>query len=121
MRIFTPEVLVRDFAELGFGRDERERWERMIGEPNGIVLVTGPTGSGKTTTVAKLANLLKRQGRRVLIGACDTFRAAAIEMPLPTQHDDARRIEHSALVGRLLVLRDRGVAGHPLSVHRAGR
>jgi general secretion pathway protein E len=51
MRIFTPEVLVRDYADLGFTPDDRERWERMIKEPNGIILVTGPTGSGKTTTL----------------------------------------------------------------------
>jgi general secretion pathway protein E len=51
MRIFTPEVLVRDYGDLGFTADDRERWERMIKEPNGIILVTGPTGSGKTTTL----------------------------------------------------------------------
>ena len=51
MRIFTPEVLVRDYADLGFTPDDRMRWERMVREPHGIVLVTGPTGSGKTTTL----------------------------------------------------------------------
>jgi len=51
MRIFAPEVLVRDYAELGFTHEDTERWERMIKEPNGIILVTGPTGSGKTTTL----------------------------------------------------------------------
>ena len=51
MRIFTPEVLVRDYAELGFTEDDRERWQKMIKEPHGIILVTGPTGSGKTTTL----------------------------------------------------------------------
>ena len=51
MRIFSPEVLVRDFTDLGFTTDDRTRWETMTREPNGIILVTGPTGSGKTTTL----------------------------------------------------------------------
>jgi len=51
MRIFDPEVLVRDFKELGFSDDDKKRWDEMTLKPNGIVLVTGPTGSGKTTTL----------------------------------------------------------------------
>jgi len=51
MRIFDPEVLVRDFTELGFSEDDARRWREMTERPNGIVLVTGPTGSGKTTTL----------------------------------------------------------------------
>jgi general secretion pathway protein E len=51
MRIFDPEVLVRDFRELGFSEDDHRRWKDMTERPNGIVLVTGPTGSGKTTTL----------------------------------------------------------------------
>jgi general secretion pathway protein E len=51
MRIFDPEVLVRDFSELGFGDEDAARWRDMTQRPNGIILVTGPTGSGKTTTL----------------------------------------------------------------------
>jgi general secretion pathway protein E len=51
MRVFDPEVLVRDFAELGFSDEDLSRWRKMTEQPNGIVLVTGPTGSGKTTTL----------------------------------------------------------------------
>ena len=51
MRIFDPEVLVRDFGELGFADEDQKRWKEMTERPNGIVLVTGPTGSGKTTTL----------------------------------------------------------------------
>jgi general secretion pathway protein E len=51
MRVFDPEVLVRDFAELGFTDEDTRRWNSMVSLPNGIVLVTGPTGSGKTTTL----------------------------------------------------------------------
>ena len=51
MRIFDPEVLVRDFGELGFSEEDQRRWGEMTERPNGIVLVTGPTGSGKTTTL----------------------------------------------------------------------
>ena len=51
MRIFDPEVLVRDFSELGFSDEDSARWRQMTAQPNGIILVTGPTGSGKTTTL----------------------------------------------------------------------
>jgi len=51
MRIFDPEVLVKNFKELGFSQSDDERWQSMISRPNGIILVTGPTGSGKTTTL----------------------------------------------------------------------
>jgi general secretion pathway protein E len=51
MRIFDPDVVVKDFAELGFSDDDARRWDAMTARPYGIVLVTGPTGSGKTTTL----------------------------------------------------------------------
>ncbi len=51
MRIFDPEVLQRSFSDLGLVGDDYNRWNTMLSRPNGILLVTGPTGSGKTTTL----------------------------------------------------------------------
>jgi len=51
MRVFDPEVLVRDFIDLGFSEEDEQKWKWMTAQPNGIILVTGPTGSGKTTTL----------------------------------------------------------------------
>ncbi len=51
LRIFDPDVLLRSFSELGLGGDDNVHWQSMVGSSNGIVLVTGPTGSGKTTTL----------------------------------------------------------------------
>lgn len=51
MRIFDPEVLLKSFDQLGFSADDMQRWRSMTCQPNGIILVTGPTGSGKTTTL----------------------------------------------------------------------
>lgn len=51
MRIFDPEVLQRSFSDLGLVGEDYNRWNGMLTRPNGILLVTGPTGSGKTTTL----------------------------------------------------------------------
>ncbi|WP_031435318.1 GspE/PulE family protein [Methylomarinum vadi] len=51
MRIFDPEILLRDFSELGFNKKEQQIWREMSQQAHGIILVTGPTGSGKTTTL----------------------------------------------------------------------
>lgn len=51
MRVFDPEVLVRSFQQLGLTGRDLQKWHEMTSQPNGIILVTGPTGSGKTTTL----------------------------------------------------------------------
>ena len=51
MRVFDPDIVVKEFRQLGFSMDEELIWRRMVERPHGIVLVTGPTGSGKTTTL----------------------------------------------------------------------
>ena len=51
MRIFDPDMLLRSFAELGFDDQDLESWQTMIARKNGIILITGPTGSGKTTSL----------------------------------------------------------------------
>lgn len=51
MRIFDPEILVRSFDKLGFVGDLLQQWQNLTKNTHGIILVTGPTGSGKTTTL----------------------------------------------------------------------
>jgi general secretion pathway protein E len=57
MRIFDPDTAVKDLDALGFAQHDAQRWETLVKRPYGIILVTGPTGSGKTTT---LYSTLKR-------------------------------------------------------------
>ena len=61
MRIFDPDVLLRSFESLGLVDDDYERWQSMTQRPNGILLVTGPTGSGKTTTLYSTLKQLATQ------------------------------------------------------------
>ena len=51
LRIFDPDTVTKTFGQLGFAPAEEAAWRAMIARPHGIVLVTGPTGSGKTTTL----------------------------------------------------------------------
>jgi general secretion pathway protein E len=72
MRIFDPEAAVKTLDALGFAEGEAKAWEQLIQRPHGIVLVTGPTGSGKTTT---LYSTLKRL-------ATDEVNVCTVEDPI---------------------------------------
>ncbi|MDD5031102.1 MAG: ATPase, T2SS/T4P/T4SS family [Rhodoferax sp.] len=72
MRIFDPDTTVKDLDALGFSAHDAQRWEALVKRPNGIILVTGPTGSGKTTT---LYSTLKRI-------ATDEVNVSTVEDPI---------------------------------------
>jgi general secretion pathway protein E len=61
MRIFDPETVVKSVEALGFGAHEAAAWQTLIQRPHGIILVTGPTGSGKTTTLYSTLKSLARE------------------------------------------------------------
>ena len=72
MRIFDPDTTVKDLDALGFSAHDAARWEALVKRPHGIVLVTGPTGSGKTTT---LYSTLRRL-------ATDAVNVSTVEDPI---------------------------------------
>jgi general secretion pathway protein E len=72
MRIFDPDTTVKTLESLGFGSHDGKRWEELVAKSHGIILVTGPTGSGKTTT---LYSTLKRL-------ATDEVNVCTIEDPI---------------------------------------
>lgn len=66
MRILDKTGLKLGLAELGFLSDDQQTFERLIGLPDGILLVTGPTGSGKTTTLYSCLNYINRPDRKII-------------------------------------------------------
>jgi len=66
MRILDKQSLLPGLEHLGFSHDNRQTFERLITRPDGILLVTGPTGSGKTTTLYACLNHLNHPGRKII-------------------------------------------------------
>ena len=83
MRIFDPEVLTRPFQQLGLAGDDLERWNTIIKNNNGIVIITGPTGSGKTTTLYSTLKLL----------ATDEVNVCTIEDPIEMVEDSFNQMQ----------------------------
>ena len=78
MRIFDPDVMIRDLSGLGFYEDELQTFADWIQRPHGIILVTGPTGSGKTVTLYSALKSL----------ASPEINITTIEDPIEMVHDD---------------------------------
>jgi len=66
MRILDKEGLRLGLPELGFFTDDQQTFEHLIGLPDGILLVTGPTGSGKTTTLYSCLHFINRPDRKII-------------------------------------------------------
>src|SRR5207302_4979466 len=66
MRILDRGTISVNIRDLGFGQDDYSRFQSIIKRPNGIFLVTGPTGSGKTTTLYAALNQLNRPDRKII-------------------------------------------------------
>jgi general secretion pathway protein E len=89
VRVLDQQVLVRDLSELGFLPDERDRFERWLLRPHGLVVVTGPTGSGKTTTLYSALQAL----------ASPEINIVTIEDPIEMVHEDFNQIAANPKTG----------------------
>jgi general secretion pathway protein E len=89
MRIFDPDVLLRSVAGLGFYEDELTLFSDWIKRPHGIILVTGPTGSGKTVTLYSALKSL----------ASPEINITTIEDPIEMVHDDFNQTAVQAKIG----------------------
>ena len=89
MRIFDPEVMIQELAGLGFYEDELKTFADWIKRPHGIILVTGPTGSGKTVTLySALKNL-----------ASPEINITTIEDPIEMVHDEFNQTSVQTKIG----------------------
>ncbi len=89
LRIFDPEVVLRDMSDLGLFEKQLASVERFIQRPNGLVLVTGPTGSGKTTTLYSALRAI----------ASPQVNVTTIENPIEIVVDQFNQVEVQAKIG----------------------
>src|SRR5216110_3950937 len=89
MRILDKEGLKLGLAELGFFTDDQQTFEKLIGLPDGILLVTGPTGSGKTTTLYAVLNYINRPDRKKI----------TVEDPVEYQMSGINQVQVNETVG----------------------
>ncbi|MDP9292064.1 MAG: GspE/PulE family protein, partial [Verrucomicrobiota bacterium] len=89
MRILDKSSLTLGLPELGFLSDDQEIFERLLSLPDGILLVTGPTGSGKTTTLYACLNYINRPDRKII----------TIEDPVEYQMSGINQVQVNADIG----------------------
>lgn len=89
LRIFDPEVLVRSFQQLGFSTKLLADWQKMTQQRHGIILVTGPTGSGKTTTLYSTLKLL----------ATDQVNVCTVEDPIEMLEPSFNQMQVNPVIG----------------------
>ena len=89
LRILDRSSVELDFGQLGFAGDAYEAFARMLAEPNGIILVTGPTGSGKTTTLYTALGRLNSAERKIF----------TVEDPIEYQLDGVNQIQVQPRIG----------------------
>ncbi len=89
MRIFDPEVLLKPFEALGLINEDLQRWNKIIGNNHGIVIITGPTGSGKTTTLYSTLKSL----------ATDEVNVCTIEDPIEIVEDSFNQMQVQENIG----------------------
>lgn len=89
MRILDKSALVLGLPDLGFLSDDQQKFEQMITLPDGIVLVTGPTGSGKTTTLYACLNVINKPDRKLI----------TVEDPVEYQMSGINQVQVNAEIG----------------------
>lgn len=89
MRILDKSSLALGLPELGFFSDDQETFERMLALPDGIILVTGPTGSGKTTTLYACLNYINKPDRKII----------TVEDPVEYQMNGINQVQVNADIG----------------------
>ena len=89
LRIFDPDVLLQDLPGLGFDGTDQSIFERWLAQPHGLILITGPTGSGKTTTLYTALRAL----------ADDTVNITTVEDPIEMVTDIFNQVSVQAKIG----------------------
>jgi type II secretion system protein E len=89
MRVLDKSSLILGLPELGFLSDDQETFERLIKLPDGILLVTGPTGSGKTTTLYACLNYINKPDRKII----------TVEEPIEYQMNGINQVQVNPDIG----------------------